>query len=388
MINRNLSENRRAKKNSGITLIALVVTIVVLIILATVSILAVFGDNGIIARAQKAKNMYQNSQNAEDEAMKEVLNVMPKQNTNEGTVTYYIDTNNIQKQSFIYGVSVLNPSFTPTKDDYTFMGWKEDNLAGGNVITKKTMQNKEITLYAVFGKKVIVSYDANGGESIPPVQTDYIYYNNGNELYPTFTLPEAISRSGYNFKSWNLGSLEGTAYESKSSITLSNSTTFYANWQSQYAEVKNAYVSGWCLLTGSDGTNIWPYSPNNKFGNYTRSTIASNGCISWYKNYFKFKANTNCKVTIRTSISAQPADGDTWYSYWCAVYIDNSQKTVLYNGGVSGNCDTAATSISKSYTINLTAGQICDFRFRGGHDQDTGDRSSYSGVCYVTATPI
>ena len=59
MINRNLSEKRRAKKNSGITLIALVVTIVVLIILATVSILAVFGDNGIIARAQTAKDTHE-----------------------------------------------------------------------------------------------------------------------------------------------------------------------------------------------------------------------------------------------------------------------------------------------------------------------------------------
>ena len=59
MINRNLSENRRAKENSGITLIALVVTIVVLIILATVSILAVFGDNGIIARAQTAKDTHE-----------------------------------------------------------------------------------------------------------------------------------------------------------------------------------------------------------------------------------------------------------------------------------------------------------------------------------------
>ena len=59
MINRDLSENRRAKKNSGITLIALVVTIVVLIILATVSILAVFGDNGIIERAQTAKDTHQ-----------------------------------------------------------------------------------------------------------------------------------------------------------------------------------------------------------------------------------------------------------------------------------------------------------------------------------------
>ena len=59
MINRILSESRRARKDSGITLIALVVTIVVLIILATVSILAVFGDNGIIARAQTAKDTHE-----------------------------------------------------------------------------------------------------------------------------------------------------------------------------------------------------------------------------------------------------------------------------------------------------------------------------------------
>ena len=59
MINRDLSESKRIKENSGITLIALVVTIVVLIILATVSILAVFGDNGIIARAQKGKDIHE-----------------------------------------------------------------------------------------------------------------------------------------------------------------------------------------------------------------------------------------------------------------------------------------------------------------------------------------
>ena len=63
MINKNLSKSKESKfasKNSrGITLIALVVTIVVLIILATVSILAVFGDNGIIARAQTAKDTHQ-----------------------------------------------------------------------------------------------------------------------------------------------------------------------------------------------------------------------------------------------------------------------------------------------------------------------------------------
>ena len=49
----------RNNRQNGITLIALVVTIVVLVILATVSILAVFGDNGIIARAQTAKDTHE-----------------------------------------------------------------------------------------------------------------------------------------------------------------------------------------------------------------------------------------------------------------------------------------------------------------------------------------
>ena len=52
-------KEKRIQENKGITLITLVVTIVVLIILATVSILAVFGDNGIIARAQKAKDKHE-----------------------------------------------------------------------------------------------------------------------------------------------------------------------------------------------------------------------------------------------------------------------------------------------------------------------------------------
>ena len=59
MINKNLSGCKKIRRQNGITLIALVVTIVVLIILATVSILAVFGDNGIIAIAQKAKDKHE-----------------------------------------------------------------------------------------------------------------------------------------------------------------------------------------------------------------------------------------------------------------------------------------------------------------------------------------
>ena len=47
------------RSEAGITLVALVVTIVILIILATVAINAVFGENGLIKKAEEAKNSYQ-----------------------------------------------------------------------------------------------------------------------------------------------------------------------------------------------------------------------------------------------------------------------------------------------------------------------------------------
>ena len=53
---------RNIKKTSGITLIALVITIVVLIILAMISIGSIFGENGLIERAEKGKEIYENAE--------------------------------------------------------------------------------------------------------------------------------------------------------------------------------------------------------------------------------------------------------------------------------------------------------------------------------------
>ena len=78
-------ENSKNRRQKGITLIALVVTITVLIILATVSINTVLGDNGIIGRAQKAKDSYQNSQKSEDEQMAVLANEMAEYDTNGGS---------------------------------------------------------------------------------------------------------------------------------------------------------------------------------------------------------------------------------------------------------------------------------------------------------------
>ena len=75
-------KNLKNSRQKGITLIALVVTIVVLIILATVSILAVFGDNGIIARAQTAKDTHERGKadetNTLDDYGEYIKNYLPK----------------------------------------------------------------------------------------------------------------------------------------------------------------------------------------------------------------------------------------------------------------------------------------------------------------------
>ena len=48
-------KSKQMKRNKDITLIALVITIIILIILAAIAINAVFGENGLILRAQEAK---------------------------------------------------------------------------------------------------------------------------------------------------------------------------------------------------------------------------------------------------------------------------------------------------------------------------------------------
>ena len=73
MYNKIKMKIKKQKQNSGITLIALVVTIVILIILATVSINAVLGENGIIKKAQEAKELHENSAIKEQGAMNTLL---------------------------------------------------------------------------------------------------------------------------------------------------------------------------------------------------------------------------------------------------------------------------------------------------------------------------
>ena len=69
----------------GITLVALVVTIIVLLILAGITITLLLGDNGIITKAQNAKNKYEMAQEEEQTAIEKLTEEMENIGT-KGTV--------------------------------------------------------------------------------------------------------------------------------------------------------------------------------------------------------------------------------------------------------------------------------------------------------------
>ena len=105
------------KENSGITLIALVVTIIVLLILAGVSIAMLTGDNGILKQATNAKEKTENAQMEEENTLTNYEQII---NANTGvtleTITGTETSNTVTQDSLgnrvvvPAGFRVVNPT--------------------------------------------------------------------------------------------------------------------------------------------------------------------------------------------------------------------------------------------------------------------------------------
>ena len=148
------------RRNSGITLIALVVTIVVLIILATVSINTVLGDNGIISRAQKARDSYSNSQKSEDEQMAVLANEMAQYDTKGGGSGGGSDTPTKPAEGIT--ATVEGKTVTITKDNVaTYLGKVVNNyVPTTNSVTIGSTAYTVSTQYRLY----YVDFDGKYGE--------------------------------------------------------------------------------------------------------------------------------------------------------------------------------------------------------------------------------
>ena len=163
---------KSARKNysnqTGITLIALVVTIVVLLILAGVSLNAIFSENGIIKRAQDAQNKMDQAAENDQKGINELSNWLDSKingnsggNTTGGNTTGGDDTSTTQKISTLVG-KVVDKN-TKAEDAY---GNKITIPKGFKVLAKGTSTESASYTYS--------------GNNIPAVQ-DGIVIENGTD---------------------------------------------------------------------------------------------------------------------------------------------------------------------------------------------------------------
>lgn len=167
------------------------------------------------------------SNNDLDLLKENIINITPHK------VFYNIDTGIVYSEEYRKSQNILNPeSFTPTKEGYTFIGYRTDKTASKEVFDTLLMGEEDISLYAVFAKNLTVSFDANGGDTISQTEQLETIYNNSNNLYPEYTLDLTPTRNEpiYTFGGWYMNSTSGTIYNNEQVVSISSDTIFYAKW--------------------------------------------------------------------------------------------------------------------------------------------------------------
>lgn len=153
-----------------------------------------------------------------------------------------------------HGTTLTLSSTKPTRSGYSFVGWgtsdsdtMADYSAGGSYT-----DNASNTLYAIWKKTIILSYNANGGSGAPSAQSATIYNSTTNK---TFTISSTKpTRTGYTFLGWSTSNTAtSSSYAAGSSITLSTSDALYAVWSKNKLTVN--YYSNYATESFSEALN-------------------------------------------------------------------------------------------------------------------------------------
>lgn len=154
------------------------------------------------------------------------------------TLTINFDSNggtSCKSIEYVVGKSFNMPD-DPTKENYVFGGWYEDNGVWEKPFTTSTVlnyplnKNMDITVYAHWLNKIHILFESNGGS-----ECENIYLDNKDIILPTPT------KQFYIFDGWYLdnGTFQNE-YTLSKSVTPdeNNSIVVYAKWKLENEELK------------------------------------------------------------------------------------------------------------------------------------------------------
>ena len=227
-----MSTREWRKENKGITLISLIVIIIILLILTGIIVMASYND-GVINKANDSSEQYDIGK--EKEYLKLAfthfqMNYMEKGVgfTNEEykeELNKYIDSVEIEnatdEDKEKYGIEI---DFQESLGGYMKITFKVTN--NSYVVARiKNKNNTEPVEPDIPEKKTYtVTYNANGGENAPIVQTK----TEGKSLTLSTQIP---NRNGYTFKGWSIIQNSEVTYNPGGTFDRDMNTTLYAVWQ-------------------------------------------------------------------------------------------------------------------------------------------------------------
>lgn len=142
---------------------------------------------------------------------------------NEYTVTFdAMNGDELFTDTGFYDDYFTEPDFTPTRDNYTFMYWYEEDPSVPFDFENTTVDG-DLTLYAAWDPDdYTLTFDTQGGVAIDPMVIEY------HEEYPELPTP---TRTGYDFVGWFTGEegMEGTMPFPTDSL-VEGDITAYAHW--------------------------------------------------------------------------------------------------------------------------------------------------------------
>ncbi len=257
------------------------------------------------------------------------------------TVTYMVDTNVSYTEEVDSDTSCLSPkTFTPSKEGWSFVGWREDRTASASVLGSKVMADSPITLYAVFRQTVTVTW--YNGSTTASTSTGYNYYNNGAAVNPSFALTQA-SLPGWTARGWSTGNAAngGITYQNGAAFTRGSSVTLYGMYQQA---VTVTFYNGSTAASGTTGTRY--YCPGSGKVLNPTFTLTQAGLSGWTARGWSTGTAGNSGITYNNGAAFTRDSNITLYGMY------QQTITLSYNGNGASGGSTAAQSGTRYYNSN------------------------------------
>ena len=310
------------------------------------------------------------------------------------TVTYYVDEgdSNVYKYERESGVDILNPTeFKPTKDGWTFKGWRKDKTASGDTLTNETMGDNAVTLYAVFSKKVTANFYSGEAKANHQPLNGTAYYNNTNISEAPIEAPEGAAYTGWDWIGWskyNNTTANGTvAYDDGDIVNVhpdNSGLSFYGLYQ----KLVTLKYSGNGATSGSISDQT-EYAYYNSAGKTKKAPFVLAAANTFARTGYTFSkwslgnADTTVELLEDSTATAQWTD-NSYYAIQSGIPKISTSYFTLYDVGHSSGKGTE--------TEGTTGGT-----YYGGYGHTNGDDGYWgiatgniptNGCKYLSVTPF